>query len=288
MSGDKTQNSKIKKKRRNPIDWKSYNKELVKRGQNLASAIKVLRSYNEEEEELENMNKGKNGSPYIYTVRFIILLAILKEVTGFGYRLVEGLGHLFADKVISYCQFCRRKNKLPHGLIDILNQRVTKAMTKATDTIDVIMDGTGIMVNNTYVWIDEKTNTKRKRNWKKLHFVISRKSKAILFLEVMDKDTNEAENENMQDVMLKTLENVSDNTAIERAFGDGLYDSNNNFDMFNQAGIELVTKIREPTIKIAKSKIKSKAISDRELRRFKGNLRNRIAVKQISWKRYVK
>ncbi len=177
---------------------------------------------------------------------------------------------------------------MPYELIDAINQRVTKAMTKSMETIDVIMDGTGIMVNNTYVWIDEKSKTKRKRNWKKLHFVIDRKKKTILFLEVMDKDTNEAENENMQDTMMKTLENIDDNTTIARAFGDGLYDSNDNFDMFADAGVELVTRIREPTVNIAKSKTKSDIIPDWKLNRFKSNLRNRIAIEQIKWKRYVK
>jgi len=282
-----TRKSKTKKTRRTPIDWKSYNRELVKRGKNIANALKSLKSYNEDEE-LEMMNKCKNGSPFVYTDRFIILLVIIKVITGLSYRIIEGLGSLFSDKVISYSQLCRRTNKMPQAIIDNINRKVTKAITKAIDTIDVIMDGTGIMVNNTYVWVDEKTNTARRRNWKKLHFVIDRKSKAILFLEVMDKNKNEAENENMRDTMLDALENIDDDISITRAFGDGLYDSNDNFDMFDQAGIELVTRIREPTVNIAKSKTNSSIISDWELRRFKANLRNRIAIKQIDWKRYVK
>ena len=115
MSGYRTTNSKTNKKRRTPIDWKSYNKILVKRGHNLANAITALRSYNDEDE-IEHMNKRKNGSPFVYTDRFIILLAIIKTITGLGYRIIEGLGSLFTDKMISYSQLCRRKNKIPHKL----------------------------------------------------------------------------------------------------------------------------------------------------------------------------
>jgi len=278
---------KKKKVRRTPIDWKSYNKELVRRGKNIASAIKELRSYNEEEE-LENMNLNKNGSPFDYTDRFVILLAILKSITGMSYRVTEGLGHMFSEKVLCYTQLCRRINSMPIELIEGINRRITKTITKGKDTIDVLMDGTGVMVNSTYVWIDEKTGTKRRRDWKKLHFVIDRKSKAILLLEVIDKHKNEAENESMKETMINTLDNIDDNTTVDRAFGDGLYDSYNNFEMFEQAGIELVTRIREPSVDVAKSLVKSKIVSEKALRRFKGHIRNRIAIEQIDWKRYVK
>lgn len=281
------EDEKKKKVRRTAIDWKSYNKELVRRGKNISNAIKTLKSYNVKEE-LENMNKKKNGCPFVYTDRFVILLAIIKSITGLSYRLMEGFGYLFSDNMMSYCQLCRRINKMPIEMLESVNRKITKSVTKGKDKIDVILDGTGVMVNGTYVWIDEKTGAKRKRDWIKLHFVIDRESKAILLLEVIHKHKNEAENESLKETMLNTIGNIDDDTNIDRAFGDGLYDSHNNFEMFEAAGIELVTRIMKPSVAVAKSKVESKIISDRVLRRFKSHIRNRTAIEQIHWKKYVK
>ena len=282
VKGDK----KVKVKLR-PIDWKSYNRELENRGENLANSIYELQSY-DPEEELKVMNYEKNGHPFEFSDRCIILLAILKSITGFGYRTMKGFGSLFIINMLSGSQLCRRVNKMPEGMLRAINCKITRAITKGQDTIDIIMDGTGIMINNTHVWIDEKIDVKRMRDWKKLHLVIDRKSKAILLLEVIDKHQNEAENESMKETMIETFENIDDNIIVNRAFGDGLYDSYNNYEMFNMAGIELVAWIMKPTINVAKSLMKSKIVSGKMLRRFKSNVRNRIVIEQINWKKYVK
>ena len=125
------------------------------------------------------------------------------------------------------------------------------------------------------------------RDWKKLHLVIDRKTKAILLLEIIDKYKNEAENESLKNTMLDTLMNIDEDTNIERAFGDGLYDSHNNFEMMQEIDIELVTRIMKPTVDVAKSLMKCKIIADKTIRRFKSNIRNRVAIEQINWKRYV-
>ena len=78
-------------KRKTPINWKQYNKELVRRGKNLANSIKVLKNH-DKKEELKIMNKCKNGHPFEYTNRTIILFAIIKSITGMSYRLIGGFG----------------------------------------------------------------------------------------------------------------------------------------------------------------------------------------------------
>ncbi|MCK4968179.1 MAG: IS5 family transposase [Candidatus Aenigmarchaeota archaeon] len=274
-------------KRKTPINWKQYNKELVRRGKNLANSIKVLKNH-DKKEELKIMNKCKNGHPFEYTNRTIILFAIIKSITGMSYRLIGGFGILLFSKMPCYTQICRRINKLPDELLEQLNRKITKNITKNKDTIDLIMDGTGIMVNSTYVWIDEKFNQKRKRDWKKLHIVMDRKTKAILFAEIMDKHKNEAENNNMKDTLLNTIDNIADDVSVKKIYGDGLYDTNNNFEMCNKMGVELITRIRKPTIHTAEKMTDSKTnIAKFKRQRFRNNLRNRIAIEQIHWKEYV-
>ncbi|MCK5334321.1 MAG: transposase [Candidatus Aenigmarchaeota archaeon] len=283
MSGDEAK----KKKQRTPINWKVYNKQLKNRGKNLANCMKSLKASNQEKE-IQLMNNGKNGHPFEYTDTCVILLAILKSVTGLGYVMTTGIATMFLDKVMSSTQLFRRVNALPEKLFESLNRRITKSITKGKDEIDIILDGTGIMINGTFAWIDEKTGEKRARDWKKIHLVVERKSKAILVLEVIDKHKNEAENESMKNTVLNAMDAIDENTQIKRAFGDGLYDSYDNFEMMDSTGIELVARIREPTINIAKSLLKSKVVSDKSLRRFKAFARNRAAIEQTDWKRYVR
>lgn len=270
--------------RKTPIDWKTYNKELVNRGKKLSNSMKALMQY-DPKEELQAMNMKKNGHPFVYSDMFVMLLTILKSVTGHGYRMSEGFAHLFSDKALSYSQLCRRINSMHKEKLESVNKKITKAITKGR-TIDIIMDGTGIMVNGTYVWNDEKTGEKRKRLWKKLHIVIDRETKAILFLEVMDKDRNEAENKNMKETISDTLANMDDDSGIKRAFGDGLYDSYDNFDMLDDAGVELVTRVKKSTVGRAK-RFQGRKISDLASKRFKSLLRNRVAAEQIDWPKYV-
>ena len=74
----------------------------------------------------------------------------------------------------------------------------------------------------------------------------------------MDKHKNEAENNNMKDTLLNTMDNIANNVSIKKIYRDGLYDSNNNFNMCNNLGIELITRIRKPTILMAEKMTNTK------------------------------
>ena len=100
------------------------------------------------------MNNKKNGHPFEFSDRCIILLMILKSVTGFGYRTMKGFSALFIKNMLSGSQLCRRVNKMPEEMLRVINCKITRAITEGKDKIDIIMDGTGIMINNTHVWID--------------------------------------------------------------------------------------------------------------------------------------
>ena len=74
----------------------------------------------------------------------------------------------------------------------------------------------------------------------------------------MDKHKNEAENNNMKDTLLNTMDNIANNVSVKKIYRDGLYDSNNNFNMCNNLGIELITRIRKPTILMAEKMTNTK------------------------------
>lgn len=67
-------------------DWKSYNEGVVKRGE-LLPGFDFLDSW---DEELEKMNSGKRGKPFVYLVSFVKFLTPLRVFFHLPYRQEEG------------------------------------------------------------------------------------------------------------------------------------------------------------------------------------------------------
>ena len=77
----------IEKKRCiNRLDWKLYNKHLVKLGEFYINP-RFLPTWNEE---IEEMNVGKIGQPYLYPNSKIQFLAVL-HAKSFDYRALQGI-----------------------------------------------------------------------------------------------------------------------------------------------------------------------------------------------------
>ena len=78
-------------------DWSKYNDELVVRGESYSDL-----GFSEHwEEELEEMNKGKRGSPYKFLNQFVNLMAAWHQLI--DYRGLEGIGRRLAEyKLIPY------------------------------------------------------------------------------------------------------------------------------------------------------------------------------------------
>lgn len=68
-------------------DWKEYNEQLVQRGEILLS-VESLQGW---QEELEEMNLGKNGRPFRYPHSLMLFLGTLRVVFSLPYRQLEGL-----------------------------------------------------------------------------------------------------------------------------------------------------------------------------------------------------
>ncbi|MFN3822049.1 MAG: IS5 family transposase [bacterium] len=276
-------------KRRTPIDWKSYNNELVNRGTRFARIVEDFKA-NEPllRDELESMNEGKIGGQFLYPDTVIVFLATIKICTMKGYRWVEGFAHLFLDNVPSYTQICRRFASLPGELLAKLEQESVCSAVRGP-TIDVILDATGVQINGKSVWIDEKFKTRRKRKWKKLHIVIDRQSRAILSLRVIGKDKHEGESEEFRASLRSAKSRLPESVKIEKVFGDSGYDSVDNFDNCKKENIKPIIRVRKSTI--AKLK-REKDINEQLLlcgRRLEREYtyRDKCAIEQINWDEFV-
>lgn len=278
-------------KRKTKYDWKVYNKQLVDRGRKLAERIKSVKDEVSGfwEEEIERMNEGKEGARYEYPDSQIIFFSILRSAFNINsYRNLQGLGILFFEKVPDYTEINRRIRRLDLDVLKKINREVTKTKTKGR-IIDITLDGTGVQVNGKYVWTDKKHGKEnmRKRDWKKLNIAIDVETRQILGIKVLGKNDNEGSHKNTVDLMGDVFKNIDRSTEIRRSYGDGGYDNVENFEMFEELGIEPVIRTKKRTREIA-SFMNNTSIKESKRKKYFSKKRNREAIKQYFWEYFVR
>ncbi|MDN5846058.1 MAG: transposase [Candidatus Nitrosocosmicus sp.] len=102
------------------IDWSSYNKSLVRRGEILFS-YDFLDSWGRE---IERMNRNKKGKPFVSPHSFILAIGYIRYSFHLPYRQTEGIikatGKRLPSNPPSYGHICKRINRLN---IDIKRKR---------------------------------------------------------------------------------------------------------------------------------------------------------------------
>jgi len=103
--------------------------------------------------------------------------------------------------------------------------------------IIVAVDSSGMKVTDRGEWIRNKW--KIRKGWIKVHIAVDVKTKKLLALKVTDERVSDGK-------MLKPLiEQVKEKGGrVNRVYGDGGYDSKENFNYLAESGIEPVIKIR--------------------------------------------
>lgn len=100
------------------VDWKKYNKALVRRGE-VILGFDVIDNWNNE---LEKMNDGKEGASYVYPHSFVQLLGYMRVYFHLPYQQTEGVVKAHATNKIPsipyYSTINRRVNKLNVKIID--------------------------------------------------------------------------------------------------------------------------------------------------------------------------
>lgn len=94
------------------IDWPSYNRSLVRRGEILFS-YDYLYTWNSE---LDAMIKNKRGKPFLFPDYFILAIGYIRYSFQLPYRQTQGIidatGKNLYSKLPSYGHICKRINKL--------------------------------------------------------------------------------------------------------------------------------------------------------------------------------
>jgi len=227
------------------IDWPSYNRSLVRRGEILLFSYDFLDTWGYE---LEKMNRNKKGKPFVFPNCFILVIGYIRISFHLPYRQTEGIINATGKRLLpaanpSYGHICKRINNL--------NIDISRGKTDDDDDDDdliLAIDSTGIKVTNRGQWMNEKWNVQNKKGYLKIHVAVNIKTKEILALEVTNEKVHDGK-------MLKKLVNhVLDNsskpntTKIKSILADGAYDSNNNFRYLEDKKIMSGIKVRKNSV----------------------------------------
>jgi hypothetical protein len=218
------------------VDWPSYNRSLVRRGEILFS-YDFLDSWGSE---LEVMNKNKKGKPFTFPNSFILVIGYIRTSFRLPYRQTEGIINVTGKCLLpanpSYGHICKRINKL--------NINIKRGKMDDDDLV-IAVDITGIKVTNRGQWLDEKWNVQNRNGYLKIHVAVDIKTKEILALEVTDEKVHDSK-------MLKKLVNHvlgnHDKRKIKSVLADGAHDINRNFRYLENKKIIPGIKIRSNSI----------------------------------------
>jgi transposase len=212
-------------------DWKTYNNQLVKRGELLVD-LDFVENW---EEELEEMNWGKRGKPFDYPKSLIEFLAFPRYFFRLPFRQEEGFVGALAKlvpelEVPDYTTIYRR--------ISRLGPKFERSLRGLGDDVVVAIDASGIKVTNRGEWRRELWGGKSKRGFLKIHVAVDVKTGQILAMEVTDERTGDSRK------FKPLVERASGRADIKFVLADSAYDTRENFNFLESKGIEPGIRIK--------------------------------------------
>lgn len=219
-------------------NWRHINNRLVQQGTILVD----LRFLKNRKVELSKMNACKEGAPYDYPDSLIQYAGTVRCMFRLPYRQTQGLLIGIAEKVPEleapcYTQINRRFNKLP---LQIKTQNHKQPLW-------VAIDASGISVTNRGEWmrkIHRKGKIDECKGFLKIHVGVDVHSQEVVAIEVTRE--NVGDNTVLKPLLIQTVENTG--KKINRLMADGAYDTYDNFEGLEEAGIEPAIRIDDNAI----------------------------------------
>lgn len=228
--------------------WSVYNEQLVKRGEFLLD-LNFVENW---QEELDKMNLGKRGSPYIFPNSLIELQAVW-HAKRIPLRMIEGMTRKLAEfgKVLQYNTYStvnRRINKLACQLALPIGNNLT-----------LFSDGTGLQVIESGEYLREKYG-KKNRRWVQVVILGNPETKEPVSFEVNLIQDSELDSAKRQ---LAELKNKKVN--IDFFGGDGSYDEIALWNQLVYNGIEPIIKPDKNAIVPSGSRERDKNVEERNV-----------------------
>jgi len=212
-------------------DWTLYNERLVSRGEVLLDLSWVGRWKGE----LERINRGKRGRPYVYPPSLVRMVEAVKAVLGAPLRMLEGilrvLGEVVLVRVPDY-------TTLWHRLKDVRLPVKAPVLNCGEDGFVIAVDSTGLKVSNRGEWLREKWRVHR--GWVKVHAAVEVTTGAVVGVAISDERADDARFLRM--LVLQAEARLPG--RVKRVLGDGAYDKRESFDFLRAEGIEAGIKLR--------------------------------------------
>ncbi|MDN5847988.1 MAG: IS5 family transposase [Candidatus Nitrosocosmicus sp.] len=238
------------------IDWSSYNRSSVQRGEILFS-YDILDTWGSE---LEKMNECKKGKPFVFPNSFILAIGYIRYFFHLPYRQTEGIikvtGKGLHANPHSYGHICKRINKLN---IEIKGDKTV--VDDDNKYIIIAVDSTGIKVTNRGQWMDKKWDTQNRKGYLKIHAAVNGKTKekvhdGRILKKLVNHVLDDSKNKN------KKIRNKNRNgKKIKSVLADRAHDTNRNLGYLEQRGILPGIKVRKNSIiSIRNNRLRNKEV----------------------------
>lgn len=216
-------------------NWKTYNSQLVRRGE-LYISLEFLDNW---DNELKEMNKKKMGRRFIYPEKFIKWTALIYHTMNMPYRTMEGFLRQLSRyiprlKAADYTTLFRRIRDVKIDLKD--------SIPRTTRPIVIAVDSSEIQISPRGEWRNHKWRMEREpRGWVEIHMAVDARRKEIVGLNITDESVGEPSG------FEPPLENCNRNIGIRKiskVLADGGYDRHKTFNYLGWYGIKSGIKLR--------------------------------------------
>jgi hypothetical protein len=216
-------------------NWKKINYGNTKKMEILFDK-KVLKY---EKLRLKEQNYNKEGAKFKYSDLLIETILYIKYFFNIDFRKTMSFLKIFKKMikfpVPDYTTLSRRQSRLNVFL---------KNISKKRKTLRVAIDGSGFSKTNRAEWlrlVHKKGKIGTRNGFVKVVIVADVDTKEILDIQIFDDSTGE--NKCTKQAIENTIKNK--NQTIDVFFGDGAYDSYENFHMLNDLNIKPVISVRK-------------------------------------------
>jgi len=211
------------------MSWKDIDERLIRRGE-LLLGLDFLEGY---DEELEEMNRGKEGRPFTLAHSHISFLGVVRYLFTMPYRQLEGFARALSRLV----------PRLSSGDYSGLRRRILSLdlspcseLRESKEPICIAVDSTGIKVHKAGGWMERRHG--KKKRYVKLHFAVNMETKEVVALEVSTDDTHDSK------ALPGLLDEAERHRKISKMLGDGSYDHAEVYKDLEARGIEAAVKPR--------------------------------------------
>ncbi len=200
--------------------WGALNEQYVRRGE-VAFDLSFLSSWNEE---LEEMNRGKRGSPYRYPRSLVRFVRFIRDVWHIPLRQVEGMLIALAEAL---------DLEVPdHSTlwIRLIREEAEQVVPPRSDEHVLAIDSTGLKVSERGEWIRDRYHLRR--GFVKAHIAVDVSTATVVAVRVSDHRKGDAG-------FLRPLVEEASRLfpgRITKVIADGAYDTRENFDLLASNG----------------------------------------------------